>query len=199
MAAISSIVTRCFSSRDSLKEKSVAYDFAALNAVRHSRRNRQETHVAPAGSAGAKAEVVHRVIHKGVGMVVAGLAGAIDSGAFWKGGMPEIGPAGNGVGLDILGGFGGSVFELVALWRGMKLGYAAPVVSGASDALLFYWSGKQGQLYGAKKRAAGAASTTGTGTGFDYALPSGQRNPPAHQAGQPAHYVFDPLHGFAAQ
>jgi len=184
----------------------VAYDFAALNAIRHSRsRNLQEPHVAPAGSASAKAELIHRGVHKVTGMVVAGLAGAIDSGGFWKGGMPEIGSKGSGIGLDILGGVGGSIFELIALWRGMKLGYGAPVISGASDALLFYWSGKQGQLWGASKRKGGAATEgapgaeTGAETGFDYALPSGQRNAPSPPASASTQFAYDPLHGFAAQ
>jgi hypothetical protein len=171
------------------------YDFAALNAVRHHRsHNRQEAHVPAAGSGGAKTAIMHRGIHKVTGMVVAALAGAVDSGGFWKGGMPEIGAKGSGIGMDILGGFLGSGFELFALWRGMHLGYAAPVISGASDALLFYWSGKQGQLWGASKRA---KETSTTGTGFDYALPDGRRNP-AHHAPS-TQFSYDPLHGFAAQ
>lgn len=178
----------------------MAYDFAALNAIRHSRsRNYQEPHVAPAGSAGAKAELIHRGIHKVTGMVVAGLAGAMDSGGFWKGGMPELGTKGSGIGLDIAAGVGGSIFELIALWRGMKLGYGAPVISGASDALLFYWSGKQGQLWGASKRKAGGTTSEGapaTETGFDYALPSGERRAPAAPATQTGVFAFDPLNGF---
>lgn len=180
----------------------MAFDFAALNAVRHS-RNRQEPHQGPAsapaaGSGAAKSAIVHRVIHKAVGMGVAAMAGAVDAGGFWKGGMPEIGSKGSGVGLDILAGVGGSVFEMIALWRGMKLGYVAPVVSGASDGLLFYWSGKQGQLWGNSKRVASAAPATAE-SGFDYALPDGRRRAPGAPAPSTATGVFayDPMNGFA--
>jgi hypothetical protein len=186
----------------------MAFDFAALNAVRH-HRNRQEPHTGPAaspaaGSGAAKSAIVHRVIHKGVGMFVAATAGAIDAGGFWAGGMPEIGSKGSGVGLDILAGVGGSVFELFSLWRGMKLGYIAPVVSGATDGFLFYWAGKQGQLFGAsKRRTAGTAKgeTWGpgvsgeTGTGFDYALPDGRRRPAAPAATNGV-FAYDPMNGF---
>jgi hypothetical protein len=183
----------------------VAFDFAALNAVRHS-RNRQEPHAGPAAtpaasSTAAKAAIVHRVIHKGVGVVVAAVAGCVDSGGCWKGGMPELGTKGNGVGLDIALGTAGTIFELVALWRGMKLGYVAPVVSGASDALLFYWAGKQGQLFGASKRKKDAEVTgSPTETGFNYALPDGRRGAAAASASSSTgQFAYDPLHGFAAQ
>jgi len=181
----------------------VAFDFAALNAVRH-HRNRQDVHQGPAstpaaGSKAASSAIVHRVIHKGAGMVVAAVAGAVDAGGFWAGGMPEIGSAGSGVGLDILGGLLGSGAELFLLWRGTQLGYGAPVLSGAADALLFYYAGKQGQLWGATKRkGASAAGTAGTGTGFDYALPEGRRTPPAPTQ-QAQTFAYDPLSGFAAQ
>lgn len=187
----------------------MSFDFAALNAVRH--RNRQEPHTGPAaspaaGSGAAKSAIVHRVIHKGVGMAVATLAGAVDAGGVFAGGMVELGTKGSGVGLDIAIGVGGSLFELFSLWRGMKLGYVAPVVSGATDGLLFYWAGKQGQLWGASKRQAdkrgkGASDwgpgVAGTDTGFDYALPDGRRR----QAGAPVAtasgvFAYDPLNGF---
>jgi hypothetical protein len=187
----------------------MSFDFAALNALRHHRRsNRAEVHVAAAGSSEAQSTVINRVIHKGVGMVVAATAGAIDSGGLWKGGMPEIGSKGSGVGLDVLGGLGLSVFELIAIWRGMHLGYAAPVVSGGGDGLLFYWSGKQGQLWGAAKKlkdaapaTKGAAQGQGAATGFDYALPDGRRSQvqTPQAVGQTAGFAYDPLHGFSAQ
>lgn len=180
----------------------MAFDFAALNAVRHHRRNRDEVHTGPAstpaaGSKAASSAIVHRIVHKGTGIAVAALAGAVDAGGFWAGGMPEIGSKGSGVGIDILGGFLGSAAELFLLWRGTQLGYGAPVLSGASDALLFYWSGKQGQLWGASKRKTSTAGTAGTETGFDYALPEGRRTPPV--TAQQGQFAYDPLHGFAAQ
>ena len=180
----------------------MAFDFAALNAVRH--HNRQDPHTGPAstptaGSKAATSAIVHRVIHKVTGGVVAAMAGAIDAGGFWAGGMPEIGSKGSGMGLDIIGGSLGSVAELFLLWKGKNLGYGAPVLSGATDALLFYWSGKQGQLWGASKRKTSVTGTAGdTSTGFDYALPEGRRTPAVSTATN-TQYAYDPLHGFAAQ
>jgi hypothetical protein len=173
-------------------------DFSSLNALRH--RNRQEPHTGPAStpapaSSAAKDAIYHRLLHKGVGVAVAAVAGAVDAGGFWKGGMPAIGSKGTDAGLDIVLGTAGSIFELFSLWRGMRLGYFAPVVSGASDGLLFYWSGKQGQLWGASKRAS-TAGVAGVDTGFDYALPQGGHRPAPPGASQ---YVYDPLHGFGAQ
>lgn len=133
------------------------WDLSSLNAARH-RRHRRHHHRAE-GTSRAVRDVLVPTAAASAATAVWGFVDAYR-------GMPQVG----GIDLDLVVGGVGTLFNLYSKMKGRSLPGGAlgtAAVEGVSIGSFCYWAGKQGNLYGAKKRqdekaslGAGQAQTT---------------------------------------